>query len=135
MKKIGGLLLLIVCLASCKKNCGIEHMIQGNYTGTFVRWQGKDGPVSHVKLTLSGSAFNGSSDSVYYPAICSGTFNTSSNPDSIHFVNTCAFPADFDWTFILNGSYKLVQTGDSLYIRRVIGDFVYEEDVYSLRRQ
>ncbi len=135
MKRVSVLLLLVIFVTSCRKTCGLEHMIQGTYTGTFVRWQGKDGAVSHVKLTLSGSGFNGSSDSVYYPAICNGTFYISSNPDSIHFVNQCAFPADFDWTFILNGSYKLVQTGDSLYIRRVIGDIVYEEDVYSLRKQ
>ncbi|MEJ0079810.1 MAG: hypothetical protein WDM78_02335 [Puia sp.] len=56
-------------------------------------------------------------------------------PDSIHFVNQCAFPANFDWTLIITGSYKLIKTGDSLYIRRIIGDFAYEEDVYSLRKQ
>jgi hypothetical protein len=56
-------------------------------------------------------------------------------PDSIRFTNQCDFPANFDWTLILQDSYKLIQTGDSLYMRRTIGDLVYEEDVYSLRKQ
>ena len=113
----------------------MRHMISGTFTGTFVRWLGKEGPVADVKITFSGNEFNGSSDSLNYPSICSGTFNTTSNPDSIHFVNQCDFPANFDWSLILNGSYKLIQTGDSLYIRRVIGDIIYEEDIYSLRKQ
>ncbi|HET7002811.1 MAG TPA: hypothetical protein VFI33_15910, partial [Puia sp.] len=112
------LLLLVISglLQSCRKGCsmGMGHRIQGTYTGTFVRWQGKDGPVSNVKITFSENAFNGSSDSLNYPSICSGSFNTTSNPDSIHFINQCDFPANFDWTLILTGSYKLIQTGDSL---------------------
>jgi hypothetical protein len=111
------------------------HQIQGTYTGTFVRWQGKDGAVSDVKITFSGNAFNGTSDSLNYPSICSGTFAITYDPDSIHFVNQCDFPANFDWTLILTGPYKLIETGDSLYFRRTIGDFAYEEDVYSLRKQ
>lgn len=133
------LILLVIAgsLPSCRKGCsmGMGHMIQGTYAGTFVRWQGKDGAISNVKITFSGNAFNGSSDSVNYPSICSGSFTTTNNPDSVHFINQCDFPANFDWTLILTGPYKLIQTGDSLYIRRVIGDLVYEEDVYSLRKQ
>jgi hypothetical protein len=109
--------------------------IQGTYTGTFVRWLGKDGAVSNVKITFSVDAFNGSRDSSNYLAICNGSFTTSGDPDPVHFVNTCVFPANFDWTLILTGSYKLIQTGDSLYFRRVIGDLIYEEDVYSLRKR
>ena len=114
-------------LPSCRKSCGMGmgHTIQGTYTGTFVRWQGKDGPAANVKITFSGNAFNGSSDSLNYPSICNGSFTTTSNPDSIHFVNQCDFPANFDWTLILTGSYKLIKTGDSLYFRRLIGDFAY----------
>jgi len=133
------LLLLIVggSLQSCRKSCsmGMGHKIQGTYTGTFIRWQGKDGLKSNVKITFSENAFNGSSDSLNYPSICSGSFSKTNNPDSIHFINQCDFPANFDWTLILTGSYKLIQIGDSLYMRRVIGDFMYEEDVYSLRKQ
>ena len=114
---------------------GMGPKIHGTYTGTFVRWQGKDGAISNVKITFSGNAFNGISDSVNYPSICSGSFTTTSNPDSVHFINQCDFPANFDWTLILTGPYKLIQTGDSLYIRRVIGDVMYEEDVYSLQKQ
>jgi hypothetical protein len=124
-------------LPSCRKGCsmGMGHKIQGAYTGTFVRWQGKDGAVSNVKITFSENAFNGSGDSLNYPSICSGTFTITYDPDSIHFVNLCDFPANFDWTLILTGPYKLIEIGDSLYFRRIIGDFVYEEDVYSLRKQ
>src|SRR5579864_8200909 len=111
------LLLLVISssLSSCRRGCEMwmGAKIQGTYTGTFVRWVGKDGAVSNVKITFSGDAFNGSSDSSNYPAICNGSFTTSGDPDSVHFVNNCAFPANFDWTLILNGAYKLVQTGDS----------------------
>jgi hypothetical protein len=134
------LLLLVIssALPSCRKGCGMMGMgtkIQGTYAGTFIRWQGKDGLKSNVKITFSENAFNGSSDSLNYPSICSGSFTTTSNPDSVHFINQCDFPANFDWTLVLTGPYKLIRTGDSLYIRRVIGDIVYEEDIYSLRKQ
>ena len=132
------LLLIAGSLPSCRKGCsnmGMGPKLQGTYTGTFVRWLEKQGAVSNVTITFSGNAFNGSSDSVHYPSICSGSFTTAGSPDSVHFVNQCDFPANFDWTLILTGPYKLIETGDSLYFRRVIGDFAYEEDVYSLRKQ
>ena len=133
------LLLLVISgsLASCRKGCSMMmgHQIQGTYTGTFVRWQGKDGPASNVKITFSGNAFNGTSDSLNYPAICSGSFTITYDPDSIRFINQCDFAANIDWTLILTGPYKLTETGDSLYFRRLIGDFAYEEDVYSLKKQ
>jgi hypothetical protein len=130
-------------LASCRKNgsgfmhCGpgMGPKIQGTYTGTFVRWLEKSGPAANVTITFSDDKFNGSSDSLNYPSICSGTFTTSDMPDSVHFINQCDFPANIDQSLILTGAYKLIQTGDSLYIRRIIGDFAYEEDVYSLRKQ
>jgi hypothetical protein len=131
------LLLIISSMSSCRKNCsmGMGLVIQGTYTGTFVCWVGIEGSAANVKITFSGDIFNGNSDSLNYPPICSGTFTTTSNSDSIHFANQCDFPANFDWTLVLNGSYKLIQINDSLYFHRVIGDFIYEEDVYSLRKQ
>jgi hypothetical protein len=138
MKWVLVILIIPGVLISCRKGgCGpgMGPNVQGTYTGTFKRWVGKEGSESQVKITFSGKEFNGSSDSSNYPAICNGTFTVTDMPDSIRFVNQCVFPANFDWTLILNGSYKLVQTGDSLYIRRTIGDFIYEEDVYSLRKQ
>jgi hypothetical protein len=133
------LLLFVIssALPSCRKGCstGMGPKIQGTYSGTFIRWQGKDGVVSNVNISFTGNEFNGNSDSVNYPSICSGTFTTTNNPDSVHFINKCDFPANFDWSLVLTGPYKLVETGDSLYFRRVIGDFAYEEDVYSLRKQ
>ena len=128
-------------LISCRKGgCGpgMGPTVQGTYIGTFVRLRETMPPVltqSHVKISFTKNEFSGSSDSSNYPAICNGTFTVTDMPDSIHFVNQCVFPADFDWTYILTGSYKMVQTSDSLYIRRIIGDFAYEEDVYSLRKQ
>ncbi len=107
----------------------------GNIYGNFCSLGGKRWRHFQCKITFSGDAFNGSSDSSNYPAICNGSFTTSGDPDSVHFVNSCVFPANFDWTLILTGSYKLIQTGDSIYIRRIIGDFAYEEDVYSLLKQ
>ena len=137
MKWVLVLLLIAGSLPSCRKGCSMAmgHRIQGTYTGTFVRWLGKEGPAANVKITFSGNEFNGNSDSLNYPSICSGTFATTYDPDSIHFVNQCDFPANFDWSLVLTGPYKLIETGDSLYFRRVMGDLIYEEDVYSLRKQ
>src|SRR3982750_3579013 len=119
------LLLIAGSLPSCRKGCsmGMGPKLQGTYTGTFVRWQEKQGAPSNVKIAFSANHFNGTGDSLNYPSICSGTFTTSGSPDSVQFTNQCDFPANFDWTLILNGSYRLIQTGNSLYIRRVIGDF------------
>ena len=131
------LLLIAGSLPSCRKGCsmGMGPKLQGTYTGTFVRWIEKQGAPSNVTITFSANHFNGNGDSLDYPSICSGTFTTSISPDSVQFTNQCDFPANFDWTLILNGSYKLIQMGDSLYIRRIIGDFAYQEDIYSLRKQ
>jgi len=138
MKWVFILLVISGLLISCRKGgCGASmgYTLQGTYAGTFIRWHGNDGVASNVKIIFSGNDFNGNSDSLNYPFICNGTYMVTDMPDSIHFVNQCIFPANLDWTMILNGSYKLVQTGDSLFIRRLIGDFAYEEDVYSLRKQ
>jgi hypothetical protein len=146
MKWILIILVTIATLNSCKKvngfggHCGpgMGPKVEGKYTGTFVRWVGKPAPIlaiTNVQITFSGTGFNGNSDSLNYPSICSGSFAVTDMPDSIHFINQCDFPANFDWTLVLNGAYKLTQSGDSLYIRRLYGDFAYEEDVYSLHRQ
>lgn len=143
MKWVLILLVTIGSLNSCRKvggvggHCGpgMGPKVEGTYTGTFVRWNEKQGSAVNVKITFSENEFNGNSDSLNYPSICSGSFTVTDMPDSIHFINQCDFPANFDWTLILTGSYQLTDTGDSLYFRRVIGDFAYEEDVYSLHKQ
>lgn len=72
------------------------NMISGTYTGNFIRWVGKEGSAATVKITLSGNEFNGHSDSINYPSICSGVFKTFNNSDSINFINQCDFPANID---------------------------------------
>lgn len=138
MKWVFIIWVMVGSLISCRKGgcgAGMGPVVQGSYAGTFIRWHEKDGAASNVRITFSGNEFNGNSDSLNYPSVCNGTFTVTDMPDSIYFVNQCDFPANFDRTLILTGSYKLIETGDSLYFRRVIGDFAYEEDVYSLRKQ
>lgn len=127
---------LISCMWACKKSGSPEIKLSWTYSGTFKRYVGISAPAAAVQITFSGNTFTGESDSLHYPDICHGNYEIiQNNQDSISFKNLCFFPANFPWSLVLSGQYKMVQKGDSLYISRLFGDFVYEEDVYSLRRQ
>jgi hypothetical protein len=136
MKKLLMLLFVVSWLVSCRKECHHTHnTLSGSYAGTFKRWMDKDLLTTNIQITFSGNLFIGSSDSVNHPSICNGAFEIIGNSDSINFVNSCVFPASFDPSYILNGSYKFIQKGDSIYFRRLYGDLFYGEDVYNLRKQ
>ncbi len=125
--------LAILLLTNCKKSTEPEHFLTGTYTGSFIRHIEETGDTAHVQLSFTGNKFNGTSDSSRYPMLCAGTYTLPA--DSIDFINACDLQPGSDLSLLLQGSYKLVQILDSLYIRRIMGDFAYEEDVYSLRKQ
>ena len=129
--------ILIASLNSCNKTGNVNTALSGTYTGNFQSFTGILGGTKYpVQITFTGNNFNGDSSSFDYQSICKGTYLHTNSSDSIQFVNGCIFPAIFIFrTFILDGSYKMIRKGDSLYFRRTIGDLVYEEEVYSLRKQ
>ncbi len=136
MKKLLWIFLLTApasWLGSCTRTSETLNTLPGTYTGTFNYYLDKDQGTAQVKITFTESWFDGKSDSTGYPAICTGTYNTWS--DSIRFINSCDFPANTPHSLMLDGKFAYVQKGDSLFIRRVIGDIVYEEDVFRLRRE
>lgn len=66
-----------------------------------------------------------------YPAICEGTYSLSGQ--AIEFVNQCAWTAEFDWTYILSGTFTIQKEGDELLLIRSYGDAVY--DTYRIKKQ
>lgn len=140
MRYIILLLVLAIAVAACRKSSNNPTISAAVYKGTFQRkLADSSGTITPVAITFSGnnyerSAVEGAEVVYRYPVICNGTFQISGT-DSIQFNNGCFFTADFDWTLILSGRYK-VQTyneGQSLVITRRYNNLY--EDVYKLTRQ
>jgi hypothetical protein len=133
MKTTSWLLTGMIFLFSCKKNSEPPPPLDGVYTGTFSRvGMVLVQPVT-VQLSFTGNLFKGESDQNQAPAICNGGYSLSA--DSIEFKNACHFPADFDWTLILGGKFKIERLGDSLIISRMYMGFNPYSDTYRLKKQ
>ncbi|XZF14187.1 hypothetical protein ACTHGU_20605 [Chitinophagaceae bacterium MMS25-I14] len=127
---------VVICLsaAACKKHDSYKPVaLEGTYSGTFQRVLGSTGPKSNVMLTFHDGEYSGTSDSVNYPAICHGGFSTPAT-DSVNFVNTCLWPANFDWTLILGGTYNIIQSGNKITLVRAYPGIIYQADVYELQK-
>ena len=127
------LVMILVELLSCSdKKISKRTIIQdGTYMGQFVR----SSPLAryaaaNVTLKIAGDRFSGKSDKPNYPAICEGTFKVSRN--SIEFLDECSWTANFDWTYILKGTFDLNFNDGKLEMTRTIGD---NTDHYSLKAQ
>jgi len=118
-------LLLFCCVVFFAIGCdkSTKTVINGTYIGTFER----NGVVAQVELTFSNGQFNGQSDQVLYPAICSGTYTVSGN--TISFENGCMWTANFDWTLILSENWTINSSNNSLILTKANGD------VYNLIHQ
>jgi hypothetical protein len=131
MFKILVILLIVVSVFSCTKN-NDTPTISGTYSGTFTRNLGDSSYISNVTFVFLSDVFSGTANG-NFPIICPGNFQTTL--DSILFNNPCILPDNVDEAFMLTGNYKLVVSGDSVTFSRLIGDFVYEEDIYRLKKQ
>lgn len=111
MKYFLSILALCLLVLACQKNNDSEtpDNLPGMYSGTFNRTGVPD--TSDVTLSLDQNKFEGESSIPKFPAICGGSFEASQN--SITFVDSCAWTADFDWTLILNGTYNLSFRADN----------------------
>ena len=133
MKNTSILLWVLMTLLSCEKN---EVVSVGSLTGTYKGIFARSSPnvkylPSDVILTFDGNRFQGSSSIPKYPAICNGTYSITDQ--DIEFNNLCPWTAEFDWSYILSGKFKISINGDELTMTRSYGVFVH--DRYSLRRQ
>lgn len=126
-------LVLGLLLMSCDTGMyGDGVLTEGTYVGVFTRMD----PVAkyqpaNVTITITGDRFEGSSSIRNYPAICEGTFATDGR--SVDFENECFFTADFDWTFILSGTFRVSQERNTITLVKSYGGGRY--DTYTLTRQ
>ncbi len=115
------IIVAVFAMAGCKKDRASSSSLSGDYTGTFVhstiagRYM-----TAHVTVHLGKNDFSGSSDMVNYPAICRGTWEVSGN--ALQFNDQCIWPANFDWTLILTGSYEYHFDGKHLSLSNNIPD-------------
>lgn len=129
--------LLVLSLAllssSCKKtgNENASPVKDGTYKGTFQRLTANGGLIVNVSLNFKNGNWSGQGETSKYPALCHGRYQVEG--DNINFINYCIWTAEFDWTLILEGDYKLSSIGNQLEISRDYnGAFL---DVYKLTRQ
>lgn len=135
MKNILLILMVLVTMVSCEEEDEIKMPIMfgdGTYVGTFSR----SAPnikceVSNVTLTFDKGQFIGEGSKPLYPAMCNGSFVF--NGETIDFKNECGWLAHFDWTFILDGTFKVETSGDKLIIKRDYANQV--TDMYVLTMQ
>lgn len=122
---------LVLTAWSCNPTENVDPAsMQGQFAGTFERTvNGQSEGVANVGLILEGNSFSGSGGPNRYPVICNGTFTVSGG--NITFENACFFTADFDWSLILSGSFRLSRVGGEYILQRSNDNLV---DTYRLRR-
>jgi hypothetical protein len=129
------ILLIASLLFGCQYNDLSNATIKsGAYKGTFFRAsKNTDEPnyeVANVTITFTTNQFSGVSDKIHYPAICNGAYKITGH--EIDFTNACFFTADFDWSFILSGTYEIKSNGTLLQLQRTSGS---DTDYYYLTLQ
>ncbi|MFD2034428.1 hypothetical protein ACFSKL_06475 [Belliella marina] len=122
--KLFTILGLICSLVGCGLMDGLnEQSLSGYYEGTFERFvDGNSAGVADVSINFEGFNFNGLSEEPRYPVICAG--NYSIKRKTISFSNTCIFTADFDWTLILSGDWRIEEAGENLTLSKSGGKVV-----------
>ncbi|PZX55635.1 hypothetical protein [Algoriphagus chordae] len=116
MREVPYILFFLLILSSCSEDGQLEQKFQeGTFSGTFQRDLG-DSEIANITLTFDGNRWSGFGDYPKYPALCKGTYAIDGK--KITFQNECPWTAEFDWTLILSGEYKLTKTGSSLEFSR-----------------
>ncbi len=129
------LLILLVLFTSFSCNTQ-DEMPKGLENGTYIGYFGRSSPTekysaANVVLTLDNGNFTGSSAINYYPAICKGTYKIAGQ--EIEFSNGGAWTAQFDWSYILEGKFKLEADGEKLRMSRGYAGTV--SDIYVLTKK
>jgi hypothetical protein len=133
MNRKMAILLLGLGMAGCEKSTTeANRQLTGEYAGTFERIQGAGQKESAtVTLTFTGDTFTGVSSKPKFPAICNGSYTAVNN--EMQFTNACVWTADFDWSLILNNTYSIRKSADSLEIKREYPGQM--TDVYRLKKE
>ncbi|HEX7905102.1 MAG TPA: hypothetical protein VF487_14620 [Chitinophagaceae bacterium] len=126
MKTVIGFIVLLVVLTACNKVDSESNSLQGRYIGIFNR-TGMD--TAQVNLIFNANRFEGESNKQTYPAICRGSYDI--NYNSIHFTDSCAWTANFDWSLILSGDYNISFNEGTVRIWKTTGNIT---DEYLLRQ-
>lgn len=117
MKRTLFFVFISLSIINCSSDNSSDKILEGDFSGTFQRANSTDQfATSEVSLTFENGTFEGFSDINEYPAICNGTFEV--DETEVIFENTCAFTADFDWTYILDGTFEYTFSDDELRISR-----------------
>jgi len=118
MKNLFLILFFLFGLIACREYDELPVVLENRtYVGQFNRsspntkWQ-----ASTVTLTFDNNNFTGNSSSIKYPAICKGTYEISGS--EIIFTNAYPWTAEFDWTLILGGKFKLSKSGAEIIMTR-----------------
>jgi hypothetical protein len=134
MKEVTGILILgMLLLFSCKKNNDTKIVLDGTYTGTFTRVGLVLKEPTPVKISFAEKEFSGESGQLHHPDVCHGVYEITGG--SVNIENACLHTADFDWSLIFNGKYKISSDGDELTISRMYVGFVVYSDTYRLKKQ
>lgn len=129
---ISALLCMTLFAVSCKKTSPDVLIPEGTYVGTFQRLTSAGGQTSNVTITFLANNWTGQSQFAKYPALCHGTYK-SSGADIVTFENACPWTAEFDWTLILSGEYKVNLVDNNIEISKDYnGAF---KDIYKLTKQ
>lgn len=123
-----------IMMLSCSKSNNSnpeKYSLNGSYTGTFKRFNIAEDKTAIVSIQFKDGYWTGSSDIQYYPAISNGAVSIIDN-EVIRFENKTPWTANFDWTYILDGSYLLHQNSDSLIFTRSYSNGAV--DVYRLTK-
>ena len=124
-KPVFNLLLIftVALFGSCNENAEpiiLSQELEGTYSGTFQRFSGETADeIALVELNLVNGNWEGTSSKQKYPALCNGTYKIENQ--EITFSNACFWTAEFDWTLILSGTYKLEQSQYRLKFERILG--------------
>jgi hypothetical protein len=133
IKELALVILSVFILAACESDDPkAEIRLDGTYSGTFFRTLDEEEfETSTVTLVFTGNAFEGESSIIKYPAICRGTYAI--HGLEIEFVNTCAWTAEFDWSYILSGRFTFTRNGNEITLVRNYGGGGF--DTYVLMKQ
>jgi len=123
--------MLLALFTGCDEDNDVTTL-NGTYTGTFRRYVPVEVlPISNVTVFFTSTGFSGYSDLQRYPAVCKGKYVL--RRDKIDLENQCAWTAEFDWTYILSGSFDITKVQNKIVMTRRYDENHYDQ--YILERQ
>lgn len=108
---------LLIFASSCSKIAKPEDL-EGTWKGTFsvTDTSGYTLTVEPIKVIFKGTTFTSDKGPNLIPAGGSGLYQISDN--KLIFLDQNVWTANFDWTYILNGTYQYIFKPKSLYFSR-----------------